>query len=263
MARRKKSRRKRRRERRRAIYVLPNLFTTASLFMGFFAMISAVEGRFSAAALAILTSLVLDGLDGKIARATRTTSRFGVEYDSLADLVAFGVAPAMLVFRWGLEGFGRLGWLAAFLFVACGALRLARFNVQVEEVGTKHFVGLPIPAAASMIATTVLLADQLGHPGPVSFWPVVAAVLALSFLMVSNIPYLSFKELGLAQLKSFNWLVGLILFFILVAVQPQVMGFALMAAYVTLGPLGARLLARRRAAGREEAKALKEGITSA
>jgi CDP-diacylglycerol--serine O-phosphatidyltransferase len=263
MARRRKSRRRRRRERRRAIYVLPNLFTTASLFMGFFSMISAVEGRFFVAALAILASLVLDGLDGKIARATRTTSRFGVEYDSLADLVAFGVAPAMLVFRWGLEDFGRLGWLAAFLFVACGALRLARFNVQVEEVGTKHFVGLPIPAAASMIATTVLLLDQLGQPGPVSYWPVVAAVFVLSFLMVSNIPYLSFKELGLAQLKSFNWLVGLVLFFILVAVQPQVMGFLLMAVYVTLGPVGARLLARRRAAEREEDKAFKEGITSA
>jgi len=263
MARRsRKSRKKRLKERRRAIYVLPNLFTTASLFMGFFAIVAAVEGRFGEASLAILASLVFDGLDGKVARATRTVSRFGVEYDSLADLVAFGVAPAVLMFRWGLEPFGRLGWLAAFLYVACGALRLARFNVQVEEVGSKHFVGLPIPAAASMISTTVLMAGEFGFAGPVNFWPVVALVFGLSFLMVSNIHYLSFKELGLARLKSFNWLVALILFFILVAVQPQVMGFLLLACYVLLGPLGARIMAKKRAE-KETGQSLGESVTSA
>jgi CDP-diacylglycerol--serine O-phosphatidyltransferase len=258
----KKSRKKRLRERRKAIYVLPNLFTTASLFMGFFAIVRAVEGDFTQAGLAVLVSLVFDGLDGKVARVTHTTSRFGVEYDSLADLVAFGVAPAVLIFQWGLSEFGRLGWLAAFLYVACGALRLARFNVQVEEVGSKHFVGLPIPAAASMLATTVLMASEVGYPGPVHFWPVVAVVFGLSFLMVSNIHYLSFKELGLAKLKSFNWLVALILFFILVAVQPQVMGFVLLALYVLLGPFGARMMAHKRAE-KEKAQNLEESVTSA
>lgn len=264
MARMSKSakRKKRLRERRKAIYVLPNLFTTASLFMGFYSMVATFESRFVEAALAILASLVFDGLDGKIARATKTTSRFGVEYDSLADLVAFGVAPAVLMYRWALEPFDRLGWLAAFLFVACGALRLARFNVQVEEVGTKHFVGLPIPAAATMLATTVLFAAELGFKDPLSFWPLVALMFGLSFLMVSNIHYLSFKELGLARLKSFNWLVALTLCFVLVAVNPQIMGFALLALYVLLGPFGARIMAHKRAAS-GETKPVGESVTSA
>jgi len=258
----KATRKKKLRERRKAIYLLPNLFTTASLFMGFYSMVASLESRFVEAALAILASLVFDGLDGKVARATKTTSRFGVEYDSLADLVAFGVAPAVLMYRWALEPFDRFGWLAAFLFVACGALRLARFNVQVEEVGTKHFVGLPIPAAASMISTTVLMASEFGYAQPVSFWPLVALMFLLSFLMVSNIHYLSFKELGLAKLKSFNWLVALTLFFVLVAVQPQVMGFALLALYVLLGPLGARIVAHKRSES-EETKPVGERVTSA
>ncbi|KMY65768.1 CDP-diacylglycerol--serine O-phosphatidyltransferase [Desulfocarbo indianensis] len=258
----KATRKKKLRERRKAIYLLPNLFTTASLFMGFYSMVATLESRFVEAALAILASLVFDGLDGKVARATKTTSRFGVEYDSLADLVAFGVAPAVLMYRWALEPFDRFGWLAAFLFVACGALRLARFNVQVEEVGTKHFVGLPIPAAASMISTTVLMANEFGYAQPVSFWPLVALMFLLSFLMVSNIHYLSFKELGLAKLKSFNWLVALTLFFVLVAVQPQVMGFALLALYVLLGPLGARIVAHKRSES-EETKPVGDRVTSA
>ncbi len=253
---------KRRSQRRRAIYVLPNLFTTASLFAGFFAIVCTLEGDFVAASVAVLASLVLDSLDGKVARATKTTSRFGVEYDSLADLVAFGVAPAVLVYRWGLEPFGRLGLLAAFLFVACGALRLARFNVQVEQVGTKHFVGLPIPAAAASLATTILMADQLGHPGPVTFWPMVAVVFFLSFLMVSTIHYPSFKQMGLSRLKSFNWLVAFLLFFILVAIQPQIMGFALIAAFVTAGPFVAKIMAKKRAEA-EQGQEEMEHLTSA
>ena len=244
---RKTNKRKRAKDRRRAIYVLPNLFTTASLFAGFYSMVMSLEVRFEYASLAILISLVFDGLDGKVARATNTTSRFGVEYDSLADLVAFGVAPALLAFQWAMRPFGRLGWLAAFLFVACGALRLARFNVQVEQVGTKHFVGLPIPGAASTLATTVLMAKALGFAGPVEFWPLLVLVFGLSFLMVSNIHYLSFKEMGLANLKSFNWLVAGLLVFTLVAIQPYVMGFVILFGYVVLGPLGAKYMAKKRA----------------
>ena len=254
MARRSKksSKRKRAKERRRAIYVLPNLFTTASLFAGFYSMVSALEGRFEHAALAILISLVFDGLDGKVARATNTTSRFGVGRWDEAPwpfLVAFGVAPALLAFEWAMRPFGRLGWLAAFLFVACGALRLARFNVQVEQVGTKHFVGLPIPGAASTLATTVLMAKALGFAGPVEFWPLLVLVFGLSFLMVSNIHYLSFKEMGLANLKSFNWLVAGLLVFTLVAIQPYVMGFLVLFGYVVLGPLGAKYMAKKTVQG--------------
>lgn len=250
-------------KKRRGIYVLPNLITSMSLFAGFWAMLSAIEGRFVEGCLAILASLVLDGLDGKVARATGSTSRFGVEYDSLCDLVAFGVAPAVLFYLWSLQSFGRLGVVAAFLFAACGALRLARFNVQVDSVGTKYFVGLPIPAAASVLATTVLFCDFIGVKPPVDFMPLVFLVFILSFLMVSNIHYLSFKELGLARLKSFNWLVAALLIFILVAVQPQVMGFVLLALYVLGGPFGARYMARKRQMSAEQTQPLDEQVTSA
>ncbi|RJX36415.1 MAG: CDP-diacylglycerol--serine O-phosphatidyltransferase [Desulfarculus sp.] len=242
------SRKKNRQSRRRGIYVLPNLFTTASLFAGFFAMMEAISGHYTLASLAILASLIFDGLDGKIARATNTVSRFGVEYDSLSDLVAFGVAPAVLVYMWGLQSLERLGFVAAFLFTACGALRLARFNVQADQVGTSHFVGLPIPAAASFIAACVLAWQQVFPEGPSNVWPVVIIVFVLSFLMVSTIPYLSFKKLRLAQLRSFNGLVAGLLLFVLVAIQPQIMGFILIAAYVVGGPFAARVLAKKRAA---------------
>ena len=262
--RRKKLSRSQRKEMgRKSIFVLPNLFTSASLFAGFWAMISAMEGKFVEASLAILAALVFDGLDGKVARATGTVSRFGVEYDSLADLVAFGVAPGMLIYLWALQPFGRLGFLAAFLFVACGALRLARFNVQVDVVGTSHFVGLPIPAAASTLATTVLFCAEMGWTGPLDFWPLVVLVFALSFLMVSNIHYMSFKELGLAKLKSFNGLVAMLLFFVLVAMQPQIMGFVLLALYVLGGPFGARYMARKKKALAEPTPTTDEQTTSA
>ena len=244
----KRSRKKRREQRWRGTYVLPNLCTTASLFSGFFAATEAIQGNFVIASLAILASLVLDGLDGKVARATNTVSQFGVEYDSLCDLVAFGVAPAVLIYMWGLQSLDRLGFAAGFLFVACGALRLARFNVQTEKVGTSHFVGLPIPAAASVISTLVLMWHELFGTQPPPPWLLVAIIFVLSFLMVSSIPYLSFKEMGVSKLKSFNWLVATVLLFILVAIQPQVMGFALLASYVVGGPFAARYTAKKKAA---------------
>jgi CDP-diacylglycerol--serine O-phosphatidyltransferase len=258
MARRNRNsrRRKSREQWRRGIYVLPNLFTTASLFAGFFAMVEAIQGNFMMACLAILASLVFDGLDGKVARATKTVSRFGVEFDSLSDLVAFGVAPAILVYMWGLQPLGRLGFLAAFLFVACGALRLARFNVQVEEVGTSHFVGLPIPAAASVVCTLILMWLELGGTTPFEPWALVVIVFLLSFLMVSNIHYLSFKEMGLGKLKSFNWLVAALLLFVLIAIQPQFMGFIMLASYVIGGPFAARIMAKKKAAKAEAAARL-------
>ena len=141
---------------KKGVYLLPNLITSASLFGGFYSIIASLDGDFEKAAIAIFISAILDGLDGRIARLTGSTSKFGVEYDSLADLIAFGLAPGVLIFTWGLRPFGRYGWLAAFLYVVCGALRLARFNVQITTIESKRFNGLPIPAAAVLVAMTVL-----------------------------------------------------------------------------------------------------------
>jgi len=221
---------------KKGIYILPNLFTTCSLFCGCYAIIAATQGRYDAAAVAILISSLLDGLDGKIARFTNTTSQFGIEYDSLADLVAFGVAPGVLVFEWSLEPLGRFGWLAVFLFVACGALRLARFNIQKGNRESHHFKGLPIPGAGVFIATAVLFLNSLGDSSehrPILF---VSAMYILSFLMVSTIEYLSFKGMDLFRRKPFNTLVATILVFVVVAYKPVLMLFLLSSLYVLSGP---------------------------
>ncbi|MFA5700406.1 MAG: CDP-diacylglycerol--serine O-phosphatidyltransferase, partial [Desulfuromonas sp.] len=179
---------------RKGVYILPNLITTGGLFAGFYGIIASMQQAYHVAAWFILISAVFDVLDGKIARLTGTTSRFGVEYDSLSDLVAFGVAPGILMYSWALEPFGRLGWLAAFLYVVCGALRLARFNVQANTVESKNFVGLPIPAAACTVAACVLLFYYLGGAGTIRMVSVVILIYALAALMVSNITFYSFKD---------------------------------------------------------------------
>ncbi len=234
-----KSRRKRktRRKGRKGIFVLPNLFTSASLFGGFYAIIAAIHGRYEAAAIAVIISCVFDGLDGRIARFTRTASAFGNEYDSLSDLVAFGVAPAILAYLWALEPFGRLGWLAAFMYVICGALRLARFNVQKDSVDAKFFNGLPIPAAACSIASLVLFTSALG--GIAGSKPIIIIVMIylLSFLMVSTVNYPSFKEVNIRHRKPFNVLVSIILIFTVIAYKPQVMLFIIIFSYVLSGPV--------------------------
>lgn len=230
-------RNKKRKERRRGIYVLPNLITTASLFCGFYAIITAIQGNFYQAALSVMMAAVLDGLDGRIARMTRTTSAFGVQYDSLSDLIAFGLAPGVLVFLWALKPFDRFGWMAAFLYVVCGALRLARFNVQVGQVNPNYFVGLPIPAAACSVAATILFVYQMGGTGSTGYLVVLIMMYVLSFLMVSNIPYPSFKGLKLAERRSFNFLVAMVLIFILVALEPFVMLSVGIVGYVLSGPV--------------------------
>ena len=233
-----KNRRNRNREdRRRGIYVLPNLVTTASLFCGFYAIIAAISGNFYQAALSILIAAVLDGLDGRIARLTRTTSAFGVQYDSLSDLIAFGLAPGILVFLWALKPFNRFGWMAAFLYVVCGALRLARFNVQTGQISNKFFVGLPIPASASIVATTILFIYQIGGTGSTGYLAVLILIYVLSFLMVSNIPYPSFKGMKLGERRSFNFLVAVVLVFVLVALEPFVMLSLGILGYVLSGPV--------------------------
>ncbi len=222
---------------RKGIYILPNLFTTGSLFAGFYGMIAGVNGDFRTAAVCILISAVFDGLDGKVARATGTTSKFGVEYDSLADLVAFGVAPGLIMYFWALKPFGRLGWLAAFLFVVCGALRLARFNVQVDTVESKRFVGLPIPAAASMVSATVLFFHHMGWPSSYKKLAILILIYCLAFLMVSSVKYYSFKDPELIKKQPFGFLVLAVLLFIVIAAEPAIMMFVLLVCYVLSGPV--------------------------
>ena len=222
---------------RRGIYILPNLITAGSLFAGFYSMIETLNGNYGSAAIWIFISAVCDGLDGKVARMTGTTSQFGVEFDSLADLVAFGVTPGLLMYAWALKPFGRLGWLAAFLFVVCGALRLARFNVQVTTVESKRFVGLPIPAAASMVASTVVLFNHFGWPSSYKRLAILILIYLLAFLMVSSVKYYSFKDPELIKRQPFGFLVLAVVLLIIVAAEPAIMVFIIMLCYVASGPI--------------------------
>jgi CDP-diacylglycerol--serine O-phosphatidyltransferase len=223
---------------RKGVYILPNLFTTGSLFAGYYSIVSSMNSNFETAAWFILVAAIFDGLDGKVARLTGTTSRFGVEYDSLADLVAFGVAPGLLMYAWALSDFGKLGWLAAFLYVVCGALRLARFNVQVNTVESKRFVGLPIPAAAWMVASCVLLFFYLGGTGTIKQVSIVVLIYVLAFLMVSNVSYNSFKDPELVKRQPFGFLVLAIFLVIVIVARPEIMLFILALSYMISGPLG-------------------------
>ncbi len=253
---------------RRGVYLLPNLFTTGNLLSGFYAVIAVFNADYVFAAVAILVATVFDSLDGRVARLTKTTSKFGVEYDSLADLVSFGVAPGLLIYSWALTNYGRIGWVAAFLFVACGALRLARFNVQVGTVEGRYFVGLPIPAAAGLIATTVLLDAHILRLGA-AMKPLLIVVMTyvLAFLMVSNIRYWSFKGVEVHARRPFQVLVAAVLVVMVVTAAPQVMLFALFAAYaasgVVLGPLRAarRKLVPAAGGGAAAGEALDDDLT--
>lgn len=221
---------------RRGIYILPNIFTSLNIFSGFYSVISSVNGNYTTAAVSILVAVVFDIMDGKVARATHTTSKFGVEYDSLADLISFGLAPALMMYLWALKPFGRLGWLAAFLFMTCGALRLARFNTQVGTGSSEYFTGLPIPAGAGMTATTVLLFNRFGLEGNQNALLMLIMIYALSFLMVSSIKYYSFKKPELYNKKNFNVLVASVLLLIFIASQPPVALFMMGVTYVLSGP---------------------------
>jgi len=220
---------------KKSIYILPNLFTSMNLFCGYYSVLASVQLRFVEASIAILIGAVFDLLDGKIARATNTTSRFGVEFDSLADLITFGMAPALLMVLWVLEPMGRPGWLAGFLFMACGALRLARFNVSSSS--SPDFEGLPIPAAAAMNVSVVLLFHRLGiSPEPFKIM-ILVMMFGLSFCMVSSFHYKSFKNVCLLKKKTFNRLVGLILIFVAIAAEPHVFMFVAFSIYIFSGPV--------------------------
>src|SRR5438045_3643994 len=224
----------------RGVYLLPNLLTTCGLFSGFYAIIATIDAQYQAAALCILIAHVFDGLDGRIARLTKSSSRFGIEYDSLTDLVAFGVAPGILAYKWALEPWGHWGWLAASLYVTCGALRLARFNVQVASVEKRYFVGLPIPAAAGVIAATVLLWPWLGGEGETGkHITMLLVIFAVAGLMVSEIRYYSFKEIRFHHRHPFPVLLGLIVLIYLTVGTPQVILFLGIGSYAFSARLGA------------------------
>lgn len=226
---------------KKGIYLLPNLLTTGSLFCGFYSVIASMKGDYWLAAVPILIAFVLDGLDGRIARMTNTTSKFGSEYDSLSDLVAFGVAPSILAYTWALSIFGKWGWLAAFLFVVCGALRLARFNIQIGLIESKVFNGLPIPGAAAVVATGILLFYYVGGEGKFNDLSILIGVVALSLLMVSNVKYYSFKDLNYFSRKPFMSFVLIVIILIIVIAEPQIMMFTFSFGYSLSGPVWAMM----------------------
>lgn len=216
------------------IYVLPNLMTTGNLFFGFFAIIQALKSNFLYAAYAIVAAAIFDLLDGRLARLTRSTSKFGAEYDSLCDLVSFGVAPGIMLFQWALNPFGRLGWIACFLFVTCGALRLARFNVQANIVEKNYFQGLPIPMAAGIVASSILAFQDLELEASGNVGLLLMTVL-LALVMVSNFRYRSFKDLDLKERLPFRYLLLGVGVLVVVALRPEVMLFVLFISYAVLG----------------------------
>ncbi|MCP4401709.1 MAG: CDP-diacylglycerol--serine O-phosphatidyltransferase [bacterium] len=224
------------------IYLLPNLFTLGNIFFGFFSIVSAIDGEYTRAAYVIIVAAFFDVFDGKIARATNSTSRFGVEFDSLADLVSFGVAPGILAYLWILKPLGRFGWLGAFLFLVCGALRLARFNVQTETISSERFIGLPIPAAAGMLVSTVLFFEHYADiVGPKEQYRFMVAVLVylLGILMVSNVRYLSLKTLTLRGKSPFKVMVLASLILIIIALKPEIAFFIIGVVYMLFGLLEA------------------------
>ena len=227
--------------RRRAIYLLPNLFTTSALFAGFYSIVSAIDGNFSQAAVAVFIAMILDTLDGRVARLTNTSSDFGAEYDSLSDVISFGVAPGVVVYEWSLQsmgglGFGQLGMVASFLYAACTALRLARFNVQIGIADKRFFQGLACPAAAAIVMGMIWVADDLGYSGSeLTFLAFVVTVIA-ALLMVSNFAYYSFKDIGTHKRLSFMALIALVLVFAFSSVDPPKFVFAGFVLYAVSGP---------------------------
>ncbi len=217
-------------------YPLPCMFTLASAFCGFYAIISAINAEFKTAAIAILVAAIFDTLDGRVARMTNSTSEFGAELDSLCDMISFGVAPGVLAYLWALHPYGRYGWLAAFLYVAMTSLRLARFNSKDSNEESKNFTGLPCPAAAAMISASILFCHFIGITGEVKHISLLFLVYLLSYLMVSTHTYYSFKEIPTLKIKPFQILVTFLLIFILIAAEPQIMLFSLFLLYLLSGP---------------------------
>lgn len=225
--------------RRKGVYVLPNLFTTGNLFCGFYAIISAQAGNFSAACIAVFVAMILDGLDGRVARMTNTMSKFGEQYDSLADVVTFGVAPAMVAFSWALQDLGKVGWMVAFIYAACGALRLARFNAQIEETDSRYFTGLAIPAAAALVMGMIWALSDFGLSGDSLLVALLTAFVTVTagVLMVSNIKYHSFKKIDFRGRVHFVFAIAMVLCFAVIFSDPPRVLMLLFLSYASHGPI--------------------------
>ena len=229
------------RQRGRGIYLLPNLFTTSALLAGFYAIIATINGQFETSAIAILVAMVLDGMDGRVARMTNTTTAFGAEYDSMADMVSFGAAPALLMYTWSLSSlpvseYGQLGWVACFVYTGCCGLRLARFNVAVGTADKRFFQGLACPAAAAVLASLVWVCEEFGAKGEDLVVLALLATVSTGLLMVSTFMYYSFKDLGDSRKVPFVMLLGLLFLLVTTAVDPPKMILIATACYAIAGP---------------------------
>jgi CDP-diacylglycerol--serine O-phosphatidyltransferase len=222
---------------RKGIYILPNALTLCGLFCGFYSILASLKGDFTNAAWAILIATIFDGLDGWVARLTHSTTRFGIELDSLSDLVAFGVAPAVMLYNWALIPFGRTGWAVAFLYVACGALRLARYNVQMGSAESKAFTGMPIPGAATILSALVLFYYEIWGSMPVRNFYILLITFVLAVLMVSTLRYHGAKELNFRDRKPFWILVAFVLVLVLIIMHPPVALFVFAMIYLVGGIL--------------------------
>ncbi len=245
-------------KRRRGIYLLPNLFTTGCLFAGFYAIVAAMGHRFEPAAIAIFVAMIMDGLDGRIARLTNTQSDFGAQYDSLADMVAFGLAPGLVMYIFTLSELGKLGWLASFIYTACAALRLARFNTQVGVADKRYFQGLASPSAAAVMAGLVWISTDYEITGIGVIVPAFISTFLLGLLMVSNIRYRSFKDLDLKGKVPFVSVIVIMMIFVLVTIDPPIILFAFFALYALSGPIATLIGLRKRQ--RQQAAGTAEGV---
>ena len=223
--------------RKRGIYLLPNLFTTAALFSGFYAVLSAIDGSFEKAAIAVFVAMVLDGLDGRVARMTKTQTQFGAEYDSLSDMVAFGLAPGVVMYLWALQPLGKWGWLAAFIYVVGAALRLARFNTKIETADKAWFHGLPSPSAAAIVAGSIWAAIECEIAPDVVRIPVAVLTTLAGLAMVSNLRYYSFKEIDSHGKIPFMVLVAVSLAIAVIITAPPLVLFGLFFIYALSGPV--------------------------
>ena len=238
-------------KKRRGIYLLPNLLTTAALFSGFFAILAAMNDRFEQAAIAIFIAMILDGLDGRVARMTNTQSAFGAEYDSLADMISFGLAPSLVVYLWALEGLGKAGWLAAFIYTAGAALRLARFNTQIGITDKRYFQGLPSPSAAALLAGAVWIGVDYQIDGSDVSYIAAFISAAAGLLMVSNIRYNSFKEVDFHGKVPFFVMVIVMLGFAVVLLQPPLVLFLIFFGYAISGAVLTLTKLKKHRAGRK------------
>ena len=232
---------------RRGIYILPNALTMCGLFLGFYSILATIKGNYLHASWAIMIAMIFDGLDGWVARLTHSTTRFGIELDSLSDLVAFGLAPAVLLYKWALIPFGRVGWAAAFLFVACGSLRLARYNVQMGSTEAKFFTGMPIPGAAVVVATFIIFYNEMWNTLPDSNYLILLLTFFLSALIVSTLRFHSAKELDLRKRKPFWILVAFVIVLTIIIIHPEVALFIFAMIYLVGGIIENIVLYAKRA----------------